>query len=406
MSELQNKVEQIIKNHITYLTTSPNHKKSSHMERHYHTLLGELYNQDEHGIIFVNHFGHIEYMNPAFSNYFMLDKYDQSFNNILNLNRLPIDISIQNHRFHLVYPNKSSIHLSMTHQLVHFQTSTLLQFKFTDVSAYLKLNTKYLKSQSLYEFYMTHIDAAMFLMDHEGFITHVATPDYLLLGQPLNRLEKTSIFEYLPFDYATELLEHLHQTTPQTEIHFLYEYTHNKATQMLDTTLVDYKDGLSLCYIRDVSDLNAMSSTLEYLTDHDALTGFYNTAYYNKQLTALNDATHMPLSIYVLTIQGLKELNRQMGHTYGDNHIIELALKLQSFITQHEKPCRISGDTFIIFFPNHARKSLDTFLSAISDQLEILKTNPSNACLSYNQDSVFLPTPPDDLSQLVSHLIP
>lgn len=406
MSELQNKVEQIIKNHIAYLTASPNHKQSTHMEQHYHTLLGELYDGDDNGIIFVNHFGHIEYMNHAFSNYFMLDKYNQDFNNILNLNRLPIEIDVNNHRFHLTYPNGSSISLSMTHQLIHFKTSTLLQFKFIDVSTSLSLSTSYQNHQLLHDFYMSHVDSSMFLINQDGLITNVATPDQLLFEHPLSYLEGFSAFEYLPFDYATELIKYIKTANNQVDSHFLYEYKHNNIVQMLSTSLTSYKDGLILCHIKDVSDLNTMSTTLEYLTDFDSLTGFHNTSYFEGYLSSLNNNDHMPLSIYVLSLQGLKNINRKVGHVEGDNLIKELALLLRSLTTQHEKLCRISGNTFVIFFPNHSKNSLDTFLLKIDKHLKQYKIKYSNHYLTYNQKSMFLTDTSDDLSTLIHGLIP
>ncbi len=130
MSALQKNVEEIIKNHIEYLTSSRGQKKSTHVSHQYRSLLEELYEHDKNGIIFVNHFGHIEYMNTSFSRFFMLDKHDKVFKNILNINQLPIEIDVRNHRFHMQYPNGHEVDLNMTHQLVNFQKKHLTSICF------------------------------------------------------------------------------------------------------------------------------------------------------------------------------------------------------------------------------------------------------------------------------------
>ncbi len=78
MATLQNDIEKIIKDNVAQMA-GKQQRNSLHIAHHYHDLLEELYNKDPDAIIFVNHFGHVEYHNPSFSKMMMLDKYDKAF---------------------------------------------------------------------------------------------------------------------------------------------------------------------------------------------------------------------------------------------------------------------------------------------------------------------------------------
>lgn len=405
MSDFQQNVEQIIKNHIEYLTSSRDQKKSNHMSHQYYTLLQELYDQETNGVIFVNHFGHIEYMNNSFFKFFMLDKYDKTFNNILNINQLPIKIDVRNHRFHMTYPNGSELSFNMAHQLVNFQKNTLLQFRFENTTEILAVRTELDNFKSRTDYFMEHVESPMFLIDTHGFIKDISSPYQTLFDIELSALKNHSIFESLPFDYANEVVERLAKVTDKVNSHFLYKHEANKRVIVLDTTLHAYKDQLILCHIKDVSDLNTMSSTIEYLNKYDSLTGFYNMAYYEQKLTELNNLGHMPLGIYVLTIQGLRRVNNKLGYHKCDNLIIELALDIQSSISQHEITCRISGDTFILFFPNTSEKNLNKFIATMEMHISKYKTQHADYHLTYYQKHLFLNEKIDDFIPLVKGLI-
>lgn len=405
MADLQQNVEQIIKNHIEYLTSSRGQKKSSHMNHQYHTLLEELYEQDLDGIIFVNHFGHIEYMNTSFSKYFMLDKYDKSFSNILNINRLPLEIDVRNHRFHMTYPNGHEVALNMTHQLVNFQKSTLLQFRFEDTSIILNSKKELNNALALNDYYMEHVESPMFLVNQDGFIKGVASKFQQLFELSLGDIEGQSIFESLPFDYANEINERLPKASNKLNCNFLYKTENNKIVKVIDTSMYAYKDGLILCHAKDVSDLNTMSSTIEYLNTYDSLTGFFNMAYYEEKLIELDELGFMPLGIYILSIQGLRKVNQKLGYHICDKILIEMALDIKSCISQYEIPCRISGDTFIVFFPNSSRKALNKLVHTMAGHITNYKKSYPDYFLTYAQKPLFLNEKPENLSLLVKSLL-
>lgn len=405
MSELQTDIERIIKNHINQLTGLRQQKKSLHISHQYHDLLGELYNTDTDGIAFLNHFGHLEYHNVAFSKFLMLDKYDKSFNNIYNLDQLPLTITTDGERIQITYPNNVKRSYVYAFKIVNFQKSILLQLSFKDTSKYSDLADAFAFYKTRYSHYMKHLKNPMFLIDAEGLIVHMPDNNLELFGRAINKHHNESIFEALPFDYANEIIEKVKSVTSKLDGHFLHQIEYDKIITVYDTTVHKINDNLFLCTVVDVSDLNTMSSTLEYLNAYDSLTGFYNTSYYDNLINNFNDSGHLPIGVYTITLQGLKQVNLKLGHHQCDNLLIDVALCIKSAISQHEIPCRISGDTFIVFFPNCSNKTLEKFIKTMEQHVLAFRRKYHDYHITYAQKNIHISDHQADLKAIIKGLL-
>ncbi len=65
----------------------------------------------------------------------------------------------------------------------------------------------------------------------------------------------------------------------------------------------------------------------------------------------LNQAEHLPLSIIVADLNGLKITNDTFGHQTGDQIIIQIARILESVFQDDGIIARIGGDEFVILLP-------------------------------------------------------
>ncbi|MDF1615946.1 GGDEF domain-containing protein [Petrocella sp. FN5] len=406
MSDLQNSVELLIKSHIDVLTNNQKEKNSNHISHQDFTLIEELYEHDEKGIVLINHFGHIEYRNKKFSKLFMLDKYEKAFSNLLNLSQLPLDIKYENKIFLLTYPSGLIAKLILNHQIVKFQKSSLLLLKFTDQTERIKNETDNQSFRTKVAVYFKHIETPMFLVNQDGYIVDVPQNNLKLFGQPLRTIYDESIFEAFPYDYAKEIMERVLHTGEKIKLYFQYQHDLGQSIQVLDTTLHKVGDGLTLCHIKDVSDLNTMSSTLEYLNNFDPLTGFHNHNQFELKLKELDQHGYLPLGVYVLTVQGLKQLNKKLGHTNSDQLLMEIAQDLKSAASQYEIPCRISGDTFILFFPNCSTGTLNRFVDKMDQSILSYNEKYRKHLLTYTQKNMIIKTKQNSLSKTIKGLLP
>lgn len=78
----------------------------------------------------------------------------------------------------------------------------------------------------------------------------------------------------------------------------------------------------------------------------DRLTGLYNRNRYLQDTEQVN-GTAQPIGIIYLDLNGLKDLNDQYGHDYGDSVLVECAQTMRASFPQDEL-YRIGGDEFVI----------------------------------------------------------
>lgn len=107
-------------------------------------------------------------------------------------------------------------------------------------------------------------------------------------------------------------------------------------------------------------DKRHMLERLEYLSYTDMLTGVANR---NRYIKELNEQYHNPpatLGVIVADINGLKGLNDQYGHNYGDSIIIRTAQILKK--TQKYQVFRVGGDEFIIPCPEISKEEFQCLL--------------------------------------------
>lgn len=91
----------------------------------------------------------------------------------------------------------------------------------------------------------------------------------------------------------------------------------------------------------------------------DGLTGCYNRRAFEMQLERdLQFATRMrqPLSLIMLDIDNLKEINDTLGHEGGDNALRLLAESLRAELRAGDTPARYGGDEFAIILPQAEAK--------------------------------------------------
>jgi PAS domain-containing protein len=76
---------------------------------------------------------------------------------------------------------------------------------------------------------------------------------------------------------------------------------------------------LVLVSLVDITARKKAEAYLEYLGKHDVLTQLCNRTYYTEELNRLSRKGPWPVSIVVIDLNGLKQLNDQEGHAAGDS---------------------------------------------------------------------------------------
>ncbi|MGO9792299.1 MAG: PAS domain S-box protein, partial [Solirubrobacteraceae bacterium] len=117
-------------------------------------------------------------------------------------------------------------------------------------------------------------------------------------------------------------------------------------------------DGAPLSFLshaQDITDGKRHARQLEYLADHDALTGLLNRRAFIRELVShaamlkRRDATG---SVMVIDLDHFKFLNDTLGHQAGDSLIVRAAEVLSSRLRSSDLLARLGGDEFGVLLPN------------------------------------------------------
>lgn len=120
----------------------------------------------------------------------------------------------------------------------------------------------------------------------------------------------------------------------------------------------------------DLSDQKQKEQKLEYLSSHDALTGLYNRAYFEEELTRLEEKRIVPISILVADVDDLKGTNDEFGHIAGDRLLCSAAEILRASFRAQDVVARIGGDEFAVLLPAADEKIAEQLSRRIASNLK------------------------------------
>jgi len=108
---------------------------------------------------------------------------------------------------------------------------------------------------------------------------------------------------------------------------------------------------------------------------HDALTGLYNRLYLDESLTRelyRQERSGQSLSIIMMDLDHLKEINDIYGHAAGDSVLRSLGNLIKQSVRASDLPCRYGGDEFILVMPDTAPDTAIRRAEKIADQFRKL----------------------------------
>lgn len=162
-----------------------------------------------------------------------------------------------------------------------------------------------------------------------------------------------------------------------------------------------------LASLRDITELVNLREQLRSMSLVDDLTGLYNrrgfTTLARQQIKTANRMMRRMLLIFA-DLDGLKEINDNLGHHEGDRAIKETAMVLKATFRESDILSRFGGDEFVAL-------AMLAHSEAIASVIERVRTNlrdwnkdasrPYNLSLSLGR-AIYDPAKPRDLNELVS----
>jgi diguanylate cyclase (GGDEF)-like protein len=113
-------------------------------------------------------------------------------------------------------------------------------------------------------------------------------------------------------------------------------------------------------------------SRVEELVSTDPLTGLTVRREYDPAYQALVEqarADGKPLTVMVLDVDGLKQINDTHGHDMGCHTIVEMSFILRDVLQDHGLLCRFGGDEFVACLPEIDRERARELAEDVRDRV-------------------------------------
>ncbi|WKZ38086.1 MAG: sensor domain-containing diguanylate cyclase [Anaerolineales bacterium] len=129
--------------------------------------------------------------------------------------------------------------------------------------------------------------------------------------------------------------------------------------------------GWVMVAIQDITTRKKAEEYLRYLGTHDALTGLYNRAYFEETLLKLEADRKDPVSMIILDLNYLKQVNDLHGHQAGDNLIRRAAEVFNAAFDAGQVVARIGGDEFAVILPDDDEGDAAEFIKHLHVLVEL-----------------------------------
>ncbi len=242
------------------------------------------------------------------------------------------------------------------------------------------------KQERLYRSVFDHAVVGIMVVSRDGKIINANQAIEYMLGCQFDELKDMSTSDFtLPEDHdidASQLQDVIEGRLNYYQIEKRFTRYDGILFWSLVTVFAVRDESASLCIIHMLEDISARKSAemqLEQASTHDAMTGLYNRAYFDREFISLQHSVRLPVSIIVVDVDGLKRLNDSQGHEAGDRLIRGVASILREAFRGDDTVARVGGDEFSILLPETGADGLQ----AAIEHLHKCKTRFNDANPSF-----------------------
>ncbi|SDH38847.1 diguanylate cyclase domain-containing protein [Propionivibrio dicarboxylicus] len=203
----------------------------------------------------------------------------------------------------------------------------------------------------------------MFECDPRGYChqSFAATPTGHTAVSPINRLDGRKVDAVLPPDAATIWLNALKEAERRGRaggFEIELDAPGEKRWIELSVARKGHRTGSDARFVviaRDITARREAEAAIRQLAHHDPLTGLPNRTVLDDRLRAAISRARRQrgqFAVLFLDIDRFKRVNDTLGHSAGDQLLIEFAQRLRAILREEDTLSRLGGDEFILVLPD------------------------------------------------------
>ena len=128
---------------------------------------------------------------------------------------------------------------------------------------------------------------------------------------------------------------------------------------------------LVLVALTDITARKKAEAYLEFLGKHDVISRLYNRSFYADELNRLERRGVTPVTIVVADLNGLKDVNDELGHAAGDTLIRRFGEVLTEAVQRPNCAARIGGDEFAVILPGGGEEDGLAMMESIGKLVDV-----------------------------------
>jgi len=196
-----------------------------------------------------------------------------------------------------------------------------------------------------------------------------------LVGQPVEEILATRT-DWDTIDQATRAA----YVRGEAAIHEVMLRANDGRNVWCQLTSRRVSDSANVLVLTDITSLKRREELAWHQANHDELTGLPNRRQlgeHARRLLSVAMQKRRLAAVLVLDLDGFKEINDLFGHSYGDNLLKRVALRLSGVLRDYDVVARTGGDEFVVLLPEIEQPSIamvvaEKLIAAASENIENL----------------------------------
>ncbi len=201
---------------------------------------------------------------------------------------------------------------------------------------------------------------------------------------------KANIIDYIEHSSDKKLNNFLNTLRQKNESRDTVVFkSSNKSFPMeLIGKVISSKEDNYLIACLDVEKRLKSMEEIKALSFKDPLTNLYNRRYFEETINRMNQEEHMPLSIIMGDVNGLKLVNDTFGHNEGDKLLKTAGEEMLKLGRSSDVIARIGGDEFAIILSKISEDSVTTILDRFNQACSNLKIDNASFSIAFGSATI------------------